>query len=144
MSVSPPPSAARYLPDWTIRRLVLLERTSKWAAPVQEELNLLLRASGPPVQVESCQTSRDAMDLLELRNTVGLILFPAGVEKECCHLLGRLPALSQEPPTLVVADDSQRSILPVFLEAGPTSLLMNVQSDRPIADWCQRVVQTNL
>lgn len=113
-----------------------------WAAAVQTELQILLPDSAGLISVESCQSSRDAMDLLKLRNSVGLILVPAGIEKECCHLLSKTAMLSRERPALIVAEDQHRGVLPVLLESGPCSVLMNVTNDRPIALWCEQVWQS--
>ena len=134
------PSSEDYIPQWTSRRIVVVDKSERWSPAISAEV--WSRSLKQNVRFEACDSTRDAQLYLEMKNTVGLILFLNGVERESCSLLGKLFRLPSLLPVMLVAEDRHRAIVPVLLEAGAMGVLFNVRDDIPIAEWCCRILQT--
>ena len=132
------PDAKRYLPDWTERRFVVVDRTGRWASAISAEANGHLDSDTAVLTFQSCESAREAADFWELRNTIGFVLFLEGMERECLGFLGRLGRSNYHREILVVATENHREILPVIMEAGVESILFDVSDDVPVAEWCRR------
>ena len=74
-----------------------------------------------------------------MRNTVALVLFLDGFERECMRLMGRMAQLPAPVPTLLVGGQQHRAIVPVLLESGASHVLFDVPDDIKIADWICRL-----
>ncbi|MEQ9408131.1 MAG: hypothetical protein RIK87_10420 [Fuerstiella sp.] len=94
-----------------------------------------------PPMLESCRSTRDALHFCELENTVGIVLFLNGLERDSLGLLGRLARLPRQLPLLVVAPEHHSALLPLLMEAGADGVLFDVRHDIPVADWCLRILQ---
>lgn len=137
------PSISNYLPEWSEARFVVLEPATRWAPAIGLEVAECLKRSqnqGRRVRFESCRATRDVLLLGEAASTVGLILFIQGMERDCLGLLRRLPNLTNRPDVLVVCETQHTALIPVILESGVSSVLMDVKNDVPIAEWCHKVV----
>lgn len=138
------PGADDYLPDWTVRRLIVLEKTERWmpavAAEVYTALSSAVAQHGPRPVFESCTTAREAVLFGELQNTVGFILFMDQLERECLGVLARLGRLRRPLRVLVVATRRHADLVPVLMESGADAVLVDVADDVPIADWCLKVL----
>ena len=139
------PRAEDYLPDWTVRRFIVLEPSGQWAPAVALQTAEILRNDsefrGRPPEFENCETARDVTLFCEHDSTVGLILFLEDVERDCLSLLGRLARLPLRPPILAVCKSQHRELFPTLSEAGVDTALFDVVNDIPIAEWCVRILQ---
>ena len=135
------PSAADYLPDWTSKRIVFLERSHRWAPAVETELRSSGGSALPQFSIDSCAVAREASQLLELKNSIGLVLFLDGIERDCLDLLGRVARSFREFPVLAVGLTPHRGLMPVLMESGVQSILFDPFDDVSIADWCLGVIR---
>ena len=136
-SISP---TANYLPDWSEKRFVVLDPSKRWASAISLQVQQERATHEAGVFFESCQTSREALLLCESANSVGLIVFLEGLERECLGLLRRLGTESNQPTVLVVGKSRHAELMPVILEAGVSAFLVDVENDIPIANWCASLV----
>lgn len=137
------PSTSLHLPDWSEKRFVVLEPDVKWAPAIELEVASQLKASGQSGVVanfDSTSTTREVLMLSEAANTAGLVLLISGMERECLGLLRRLPNLTNRPTVLVVGETKHTELIPVILESGVSSFLLDVKNDIPIAEWCCRIL----
>lgn len=135
------PDAESYVPKWTDSRFVVIDRTGRWASAISAEANSSGDVDSVILTFESCTSTRDAVDFVGLKNTVGFILFLDGLERECLSFLGRLGRSHHHSQLLAVASDKHRDLLPVIMEAGVESVLFNVCDDIPVAGWARRVAK---
>ena len=142
-----PPNVARmdeFLPDWSERRLVVLDSSHRWAPAVSAEVNAILERnsafSGRKPVFESCETPREALLLCEARNTIGAVLFVSGMERECLSILGRMARWPTRPALLAVCTDEHRDLMPMLMESGIDAVLFNVTNDIAIAEWCSHLL----
>lgn len=135
------PTAAEYLPDWTARRFVVLERSRRWAPAIATELNTFAGPALSRTLFESCSTAREAGHFLSLKNTVGVVLLLDGMERDCLGLLGRMARTNCVLPVLAVGTERHKDLTSVLMESGVQCVLLNIRDDVPVANWCRRVVE---
>lgn len=138
------PSAAHYLPDWTERRFIVVERTGRWAPAISAEVNSHVKQGSSVLTFEACLTTRDAVDFIDLKNTLAFLLFLDGQERDCLAFLGRLGRSYRHHEILAVVTNVHRNLLPVIMEAGVQSVLTDVRDDIDVAEWCCRVAEQRL
>ncbi len=65
--------------------------------------------------------------------------------RDCLLLLGRLSRLGRDhPPVLLVIPDNVVAMMPLLLEAGAATVMVQAKvSDITIADWCRRVTASS-
>lgn len=138
------PRAEDYLPDWAIRRFIMLETSGRWAPVVALQTAQLLKRSatftGRLPKFETSETARNAAMFCDQDSTVGLILFFENMERDCLSLLGRLARLPLKPPLLAVCQQRHRDLLPILSESGVNTTLFDAVDDNDIAEWCVRVL----
>lgn len=138
------PRAEDYLPDWAVRRFIMLETSERWEPVVTLQTAQLLKRSdtftGRLPEFETSKTARDAAMFCDQDSTVGLILFFESMERDCLSLLGRLARLPLRPPLLAICQQRHRGLLPILSEAGVNTTLFDAVNDNAIAEWCVRVL----
>lgn len=122
--------------DWTVQTFDFLEPTGVWAPTVSRELaERWNNRTGTP-RVTGWGKSRQFQTGIDPKTSQGLVLFFAGIEKECLSILSRLMDDPQECPVVAVLSSHHRDLVPVLLESNVTSVIMEPVNDVPIADWC--------
>ena len=144
-------TAEEFVPDWTQHRFVVLDPTGRWSSAIAAQVKCRLsetdgRNSCNPV-FESCRTARETLLLSEARNTIGVVLLIAGIERECLNLLAKIARWPKRPSLLAFCSSEHEILLPMLLESGLDATMFDVEDDILIADWCVRVLsrhfQTN-
>lgn len=135
-------AAASLFPDWNARRFHLLDPSERWAPAICRELASRWgdRAGSPAVV--GCQNSKQLQTALASSTSRGLLLFFEGIEKHCLAILGRLIDAPTSTPIAAVLRGEHSDLIPVLLESGVTSIIMEPVNDLPMADWCLAVIDT--
>lgn len=129
-------STADFLPDWSTRHFYLLDPSGIWAPLVSLEIaDRWGNRIGVP-RVTGIGDSRQLLAGNSIRTAEGLILFCDQIEKECLSVLSRLMDLGSVCPVAAALKEHHRDLIPVLLESGVTSIIMEPTSDVPLADWC--------
>jgi hypothetical protein len=138
MSVPQVPAVEAFLPDWSVTRFLVVDRSGRWPSAIAAQVmdRLQDRADGGSIVFDSFTTTKDLASVAQQINTAALVIFLDGLERECLTLLRRLVLAPRRPAILIVADEHHQELMPVLLESGVDSLLFNVVNDIPVAEWC--------
>ena len=134
----------RLIPSWQEAEFLFLEPKPWWAPSVQAELLAEDSAEAGSIRFSCINVSsaRDVYDRLLRSTPCGLVLFSDSQLRECLLLLGRIGRLCRPgPAVLMIVAQEVRTMFPLFLESGVTSVLEEPVSDLQIAAWCSRVVR---
>ncbi len=146
MSMPQVPAAEAFLPDWSITRFLVVDRSGRWPSAIAAQVRGTLhdRAGGCPasgsIVFDSFTTTKNLASVAQQINTAALIIFLNGLERECLTLLRRFVQAPRRPAILIVSDEHHQELMPVLLESGVDCLLFNVVNDIPIAEWCVRLL----
>ncbi|MCP4782426.1 MAG: hypothetical protein GY903_05195 [Fuerstiella sp.] len=146
MSMPQVPAVEAFLPDWSVRRFLVVDKSGRWppaiAAQVMEQLRDRTGGDqdGGSIVFDSFTTTKDLAPVAQQINTAALVIFLDGLERECLTLLRRFVLAPRRPAILIVADEHHQELMPVLLESGVDSLLFDVVNDIPIAEWCLRLL----
>ncbi len=138
------------VPLWNQAEFVFLEPNPWWAPSVQALLagDIEAAAGGGGVagsagdpstdyRCESVSSPRAIHERVQSRPLAGVVLMVGEQVRDC--LLGRLSRLGRPtPPVLMVIPPTAVSLLPMLLESGASSVMVEGVTDLQIADWCRR------
>jgi len=146
------------IPQWNLASFLFLEPEPWWAPSVQAEL---ARPNTPPIQArfsstpsETCNvtdyrchsltTTRAIHDQVRTEQVTGIVLIADKQMRDCLLFLGRLNRLCRPHPTvLLVIPQNARSLMPMLMESGAASVMVQTVTDIQIADWCRRTAESN-
>lgn len=134
-------TTANLLPDWSEKRFIVLDPSNRWAAAIGLQMHHDQADNQTGVFFETCSTTREALLLAESSNSIGLIVFLKGLERDCLGMFRRLSSAPNQPRMLVIGTSGHAELMPVILEAGASGFLLEVENDIPIADWCRQLLQ---
>ncbi|MDG1895829.1 MAG: hypothetical protein P8J37_13060 [Fuerstiella sp.] len=140
------PEVEAFLPDWSVTRFMVVDRSERWASAMSAQVTEKLHDSvgdAPGIGnivFDSYPTTKDIASVARQINSVALVIFLDGLERECLTLLRRFVTAPRRPAILIIADECHQELMPVLLESGVDSLLFNVVNDIPVAEWCLRLM----
>ncbi|MEO1996549.1 MAG: hypothetical protein ABGZ17_14880 [Planctomycetaceae bacterium] len=147
------------LAQWTRADFLFLESRPWWAPSVQAELarNATTKPHArfgspaseagrtPEYFCHSTVTTRSIHEQIQSGSVTGVVLIVEHQLRDCLLLLGRLSRLGRDhPPVLLVIPDNVVAMMPLLLEAGAATVMVQAKvSDITIADWCRRVTASS-
>jgi len=146
MSLPQFPDVETFLPDWSVTRFMVVDRSGRWSSAVAAQVRHKLHDAGSRALemgtfvFDTCATTKELASIAQQVNTAGLVIFLDGLERECLTFLRRFLQAPRRPAILIVADERHQELMPVLLEADVDSLLFNVVNDVPIAEWCLKLM----
>ncbi|MEO1983505.1 MAG: hypothetical protein ABGZ24_23590 [Fuerstiella sp.] len=146
MSMPQVPAAEAFLPDWSVTRFLVVDRSGRWPSAIAAQVMDKLRdrtgdgRNDGSIVFDSFTTTKDLASVAQQINTAALVIFLDGLERECLTLLRRFVLAPRRPAILIVAAEHHQELMPVLLESGVDSLLFNAVNDIPIAEWCLRLL----
>ena len=146
MSMPQVPAVEAFLPDWSVTRFLVVDRSGRWSSAIAAQVidKLRDRAGVRPdsgsIVFDSFTTTKDLASVAQQNNTAALVVFLNGVERECLTLLRRFVHAPRRPAILIIADEHHQELMPVLLESGVDCMLFNAVNDIPIAEWCLRLL----
>lgn len=123
----------------TIQQFDILDPSGLWAPAVSRELSERWDHRPGTPQVFGWKKSTQLQAGIDPRTSQGLILFFAGIEKECLSILSRLMTEAYQCPLAAVLNRQHHDLVPVLIESNIKSVIMEPANDVPIADWCLAV-----
>ena len=142
MSMPQVPAVEAFLPDWSVTRFLVVDRSGRWPSAIAAQVMDTMRHSAGGCQdsgsivFDSFTTTKDIASVAQQINTAAVVVFLNGLERECLTLLRRFVQAPRRPAILIVADEHHQELMPVLLESGVDCLLFNAVNDIPIAEWC--------
>ena len=143
------------VPQWTQADFLFLETHPWWAPSVQAELARTNMGKVPACRgqavsavgvtteyrCQSVSSTERIHDQIRTGSVAGIILFAEHRMRDCLLLLGRLGRLCRpHPPVLLVIPMNAVSLLPLLMESGAGSVLLQSVTDTQVAKWCRRVI----
>ena len=146
------------IPQWNQACFLFLEPAPWWAPSVQAEL---ARPGTLPIQARfgstpsennnvteyrchSLTTTRAIYDQVRAEQVAGIVLIAGKQMRDCLLFLGRLSRLCRPyPPVLLVIPQNAVSLMPMLMESGAATVIVQTVTDIQIADWCRRAVDSN-
>lgn len=125
-----------FLPDWNAKCFHVLDPSEVWGPAICRELAARWKDRAGFPSVVGSQNPKQLQQNLKSSTPEGLLLFFEGIEKHCLAIIGRLMDDPKDLPIAAILNREHRDLIPVLLESGVTTVMMEPINDIPMADWC--------